>query len=411
MRDQIPETARTRATRAVVIGGGYAGVMAANRLTQREDVTVTLINPRTAFVERIRLHQLVGGSHRATRDLHEVLAQRVQLVTDTATGIDTTGRRVQLASGTSLGYDYLIYAVGSHSAAPDVPGAEHTYPLGTLEEAQRLHSALAELPDHAPVTVVGGGLTGIETAAELAETGRQVRLLTGGVLAASLHERGRHATARRLTALGVQLLDGASSRVRAVEPDAVLLADGRRLDSALTIWTAGFSVPALARDSGLSTDPLGRLRTDESWVSVDDERIVATGDAAAPSDLPARMSCQAAVQVGPQAAETVLALSAGKEPNRLSLAFVSQCVSLGRRDGLLQLTHLDDTARRTHLAGRPGAAIKELICSGIIWQLKLEARLPGRVTMRLTDPARRRQLATQDPTAAPARQVLAEESR
>src|SRR5699024_6029275 len=141
------------------------------------------------------------------------------------------------------------------------------------------------------VTVVGGGLTGIETAAELAETGHRVRLVTGGVLGATLHDRGRSSTARRLAALGVQLLDGPTSRVRAVQPDAVLLADGRRLDSALTVWTAGFSVPALARDSGLSTDALGRLRTDESWVSLDDERIVATGDAAAPSDLPARMSC------------------------------------------------------------------------------------------------------------------------
>ena len=45
-----------------------AGVMAANRLTQRDDVTVTLINPRTSFVERLRLHQLVGGSHEAVVD-------------------------------------------------------------------------------------------------------------------------------------------------------------------------------------------------------------------------------------------------------------------------------------------------------------------------------------------------------
>ncbi|MEV0811220.1 FAD-dependent oxidoreductase [Micromonospora sp. NPDC050200] len=55
-------------TDVVVIGGGYAGVRAANRLTQRDDVTVTLINPRPAFVPRLRLHQLVGGSHDAVVD-------------------------------------------------------------------------------------------------------------------------------------------------------------------------------------------------------------------------------------------------------------------------------------------------------------------------------------------------------
>jgi predicted flavoprotein YhiN len=51
----------TENTDVVVIGGGYAGVMVANCLTQRDDVTVTLISPRPTFVERIRLHQLVGG--------------------------------------------------------------------------------------------------------------------------------------------------------------------------------------------------------------------------------------------------------------------------------------------------------------------------------------------------------------
>src|SRR5262245_28939868 len=62
-------------TDVVVIGGGYAGVQAANRLMQRDDVTVTLINPRPTFVERIRLHQLVGGSYDAVVDYREVLAE------------------------------------------------------------------------------------------------------------------------------------------------------------------------------------------------------------------------------------------------------------------------------------------------------------------------------------------------
>lgn len=131
----------------VVIGGGYAGVMAANRLTQRGDVTVTLINPRSDFVERIRLHQLVGGSDDGVVDYREILADGVRLVVDSVTRIDAAGRRVTLATGGTVGYDYLIYAVGSGSASLCVPGAaEFAHRVATLEAARRLRSVLDTTP-------------------------------------------------------------------------------------------------------------------------------------------------------------------------------------------------------------------------------------------------------------------------
>ncbi|MEV4181888.1 hypothetical protein AB0J28_10665 [Streptosporangium canum] len=94
----------------------------------------------------------------------------------------------------------------------------------------------------------------------------------------------------------------------------VVFADGGVRASALTIWTAGFGVPELAAASGLRTDALGRLLTDETLNSVDDDRIVAAGDAAAPSGRPLRMSSQAAQPLGAQAANTVLSRIAGTEP-------------------------------------------------------------------------------------------------
>ncbi|HOB50015.1 MAG TPA: FAD-dependent oxidoreductase, partial [Mycobacterium sp.] len=105
-------------TRVVVIGGGYAGVIAANHLQMRPDIQTTLVNPRPEFVERIRLHQLVTGSDDATVAYTDVLGPQVRLVVDTATRIDTAARRVDLADGDALPYDYLIYAVGSGAATP-----------------------------------------------------------------------------------------------------------------------------------------------------------------------------------------------------------------------------------------------------------------------------------------------------
>ncbi|MCO5994868.1 NAD(P)/FAD-dependent oxidoreductase [Actinoallomurus rhizosphaericola] len=384
-------------TEVLVVGGGYAGVMAANRLTQRGDVTVTLVNPRPAFVERIRLHQLVGGSDDAVVDYRKVLADGVRLVVDTVTRIDAAGLCVTLAAGGTVGYDYLIYAVGSDSTDAGVPGvAEFAHPIATLEEAQRLRPVLDAAPASTAVTVVGAGPAGIETAAELAEKGRAVTLVCGGELGPYLHPRGRRAVAGRLARLGVTVLDGPGTNVTAVTRESVRLGDGRELPSGLTIWTAGFGVPDLAARSGLSTDALGRLLTDETLTSVDDVRIIAAGDSAAPSGLPFRMGCQSAVQLGPQAAETVLSRLAGERPTPVSVGFAGQCISLGRRFGVFQFSHRNDTATRFHLGGRVGAKVKEFVCRSTVWQLGYEARKPGVRTWWAKDAQRRRLLEARD---------------
>ncbi|MFF1879240.1 NAD(P)/FAD-dependent oxidoreductase [Leifsonia sp. NPDC058230] len=383
----------TENTEVVVIGGGYAGVMAANRLTQRDDVRVTLINPRPTFVERIRLHQLVGGSDDAVVDYRDVLAQSIRLVVDTVTRIDAPRRAVTLATGATVGYDYLIYAVGSRSADRVVPGAaEFAFPIADLEQAQQLRSALDATPSTAPVTVVGAGPSGIETAAELAESGRAVTLLCGGVLGPYLHPRGRSSVAAQLARLGVTVLDGPASTATRVTPYAVELSDGSTRASAVTIWTAGFTVPDLAVRSGLTTDARGRLLTDETLTSVDDERIVAAGDSAAPSDLPFRMSCQAAGPLGAHAADTVLNRIGGEEPTPIALGFAGQCISLGRRSGIFQFAHRDDTATRFALGGRAGAGLKQLVCWGTVKQLTDEARKPGSLTWAWSKDDKRRQL-------------------
>ncbi|SDF89380.1 NAD(P)/FAD-dependent oxidoreductase [Pseudonocardia oroxyli] len=336
----------------IVLGGGYAGTLAANRLAPHAAVTV--VNPRPEFVQRIRLHQLVAGTHDATVDLGRMLADGVRLVVDEAVRIDAAARRVELV-GQTLDYDHLVYAVGSGVTVP-----EHAYSVAELEDAQKLRVALGA----GPVTIVGGGLTGVETAAELAEQGHPVTLV--GALAPSLSENGRGRVAARLRGLGVTLLVG---HVDDVRPGEVVV-DGVPRPSAVTIWTAGFGVPQLAARSGLRTDEPGRLLTDETLTSLDDDRIVAAGDSAAPSGRPLRMSCQAALPLAQHAADTVLARIAGTEPGVIDPAFVGQCVSLGRHAGAIQVARRDDTPTDTVIGGRPAAWIKEAVCRSTVWAVR-----------------------------------------
>ncbi|MGW1887236.1 NAD(P)/FAD-dependent oxidoreductase [Streptomyces sp. NPDC001970] len=362
--------------KVVVIGGGYAGTLAANRLRMRSGVDITLVNPRPTFVDRIRLHQFVAGTGEAEVDYGTLLGEEVRLVVDSATRIDTAARTVELASGRALDYDYVVYAVGSTGATPSTPGAaDFAFSISEFELAQRLRTRLDEVPLDAQVTVVGGGLTGIEPAAELAEQGRTVTLICGTTLAPTFSAPGRRSIAKWLSRQGVAVLE--NDGVAEVRPDAVVLASGVVRSSALTIWAAGFGVPELARASGLSTDVLGRLLTDETLTSVDDDRVVAAGDAAAPSGQPLRMSSYAAGPLGAQAVNTVLSRIAGTEPEVLSMAFSGACVSLGRRSAVRQLAGKDDSPVNVYIGGRAGAAIKELTCKFGVGKIRREARKPG----------------------------------
>src|SRR5690625_4748085 len=148
-------------THVVVLGGGYSGTMAANRLRREKKLQITLVNAHPRFVDRIRLHQFAAAHTDVTASYDAVLGKGITLVTDNGEHIDTAARTIHLSSGRLVGYDYLIYAAGSAdlpgAAVPGaaVPGAaEFGYQIGDLDQAARLHRALGQLPARAPVTVI-----------------------------------------------------------------------------------------------------------------------------------------------------------------------------------------------------------------------------------------------------------------
>lgn len=144
-----------------------------------------------------------------------LLDDSVDLAVDSVTRIDTEAREVRLASGRALAYDYVVYAVGSTAAIPSSvrSAAEHAVSVAELESAQLLRGKLAELRRDAPVTVVGGGLTGIEIAAELAEqagdpaapSGRPLRMSCQ--VAAPLAVQAVDTVLSRLAGTGPKTLD------------------------------------------------------------------------------------------------------------------------------------------------------------------------------------------------------------
>lgn len=356
----------------VVIGAGYSGVMATNRLlAEHPDVAATVVNPRSVFVERTRLHQHAAATGSATHDLVELLHPRAELRVGTALRIDDG--TVLLADGSELTCDAVVYAVGSGPARVDVPGGERAHSVSDLESAAALHSAIDALPDGAAVTVVGGGFTGIETVTEFATAHRGHRFTLVGDPGPDLPYRTRRYLRRTLTGFGIEILAGVA--VTEITDDSVRWDDSTESPSDLTVWAGGFSVPDLARRSGLDVDDSGRLRVDATLRATNRNNVIGVGDAVTIADRPyIRMSCQAAIPLGVHGAGTVWDVLQGRDPASLSLGFVAQCISLGRGRAALQFTTAADAPRAMTLRGRPAAFVKEAILRGTIRSMQRQAR-------------------------------------
>lgn len=346
----------------VVVGAGYAGLAAAKLAAEWTDSRVTLVNARDRFVERVRLHQLASGQRLRDLPLTDLLkGTGVELVVDRVTGIDLDARKVVLTTG-ALAYDRLIYALGSRADLGAVPGAaEHAYAVSTREDAEELAAALA----HArAVAVLGGGLTGIEVAAELAESrpDLDVRLVTGGAFGQALSRKGGRHVARVFDRLGVEVRDHAD--VTEVRADGLVLATGELLAADVVVWTAGLTVPDLAARAGLAVDGRGRVVVDGSLTSVSHPEVLAVGDAAAikrHDGLELRMACATGLPTAQKAVRGLARRLGGREPGPLGFRYYNQCVSLGRRDGLIQFVDADDRPRERVLTGRWAARYKELV--------------------------------------------------
>lgn len=390
--------------RIVVLGAGYTGAIAAGRLARRlrrADVAVTLVNAEPDFVERVRMHQLATGQDLKPRPFSEMFAGTgVEPRLAKVTGVDVDRRTVAVAGANGaeeLVYDTLVYALGSGWDAQGVPGvAEHAYEISGRPGALRLRERLARLGAGQTVVVVGGGLTGLEAAAEIAEArpDLDVALATRGDLGDWLSPRGRGHLRKVFGKLGITVHERAA--VTGVGADRVDTADGRAVPAAVTVWTTGFAVHPIARATTLEVTGTGQIVVDGTMRSVSHPDVYAVGDAAmamGPGNKPLRMSCASGGPAAWQAADAIAArLTGGKLPN-VPIRYFNQCISLGREEGLIQYVTADDRAVRAVLTGRLAALYKELVCKGAAWSV-------ANPTLGL--PVRRRPIVRSRAVAGPA---------
>ncbi|WP_433590871.1 NAD(P)/FAD-dependent oxidoreductase [Nocardia sp. CA-145437] len=375
--------ATTTTHEIVILGAGYTGMMAAARLARRTrklEVRITLVNPSDRFTERLRMHQIAAGQELADHRIPDVLAgSGVAFHRAAAVALDPAARVVTLDDGEELRYDTLIYALGSSTDTATVPGADHhAWTLNDPRRARRFSQRLTEIAATAgTVTVVGGGLTGIEAATEIAEAhpGLTVTLVSAAEPGNMMGDKARAHLNRALDRLGIVRHTGV--QVAKVLPDAVRLTTGELLASHLTLWTAGVRVSPLAEQAGIAVDDRGLILTDTTLRSVSHPDILPIGDAAA-IRMPFGVlhgTCQSGIPTGAYTADAVARRLRGKTVKPFRFGYLHQPVSLGRHDAVIQFTNADDTPRRWYLKGRAAVAYKEMVSASPVPSYKLSKHM------------------------------------
>lgn len=359
--------------RIVVVGGGYTGMLCAIRLarrTRRLETAITVVNPSPRFRERLRMHQVAAGQELADHRIVDLLdGTGVAFVQGFATAIDAEAREVAVTgpdgTAAALGYDTLVYALGSATDTASVPGADvHAYTLDNPRTAREFSRRLTELAAvQGSVAVCGGGLTGIEAATEIAEShpGLRVTLVSRGEPGAMMGDRARAYLHHAMARLGITVQVGRG--VTKVLPDAVELDGGELLPTDLTLWTSGVRVPDLAARSGIDVDERGRVVVDSTLRSRSHPEVVAIGDAAAARQAWGEIhgTCQSGIPTAAYAADAIARALRGKTVKPFRFGYFHQPVSIGRRDAVIQFTYHDDTPRRFALTGKAAVRYKEMV--------------------------------------------------
>jgi NADH dehydrogenase FAD-containing subunit len=372
----------------VVLGAGYAGMTAAmslvGRTRRRGGVRIRLVNADERFVERVRLHQTASGQELTQLHLPDRVGPTgVEFVRGWVSRLDANAHTVRLADGQTLRYDRLVFALGAVIDTHGVPGVEeHAYTLDTMASSESFARRLAELRS-GTVVVVGAGITGVESAAEIAQQhpGLRVVLATRGEPAAMMGDRARAYLTKALSRLGVEVR--AQAEVVKVLPGGIELTDGH-VDADAVLWTAGVHAPRLAGEAGITVDAAGRIVTDRTLRSVSHPEVYAIGDAAAVPQNYGVMhgTCGAGVALGAHAAKNLARELRGKAPEALRFGYFQQNVSLGRGDGVVQFTRSDDSPSRWILTGRTAAAWKEGFSSSPWPTYKMLPTMPGLLVWR-----------------------------
>ena len=308
-----------QATSIVILGAGYAGIMAALRLShrgRRYGIRVTLVNASDRFVERPRLPEVAVGKSLPERSIpHMLRGREIDFVVGRAKSIKPEQKKVVIETNTGTiehRYDRLIVALGSRVRRDRVDGVDayaYTADPNGPRSAAALYQELAGMGrDQFRVAVIGGGATGIEMATEIKAAFQQaeVQLISGQKAGTFKGARVEQVFRQALAEQNIKLIE--ERPVVRVDAEAVYTAD-QTIPVDIVVWCGGFVASPLPKAAGIQVNHAHQIEVDPTLRAISHPDIYAVGDAAYPIErpgVPIRMALLPALITGAHAANNIL---------------------------------------------------------------------------------------------------------
>ena len=358
----------------VIIGAGFGGLAAARALQRMDvDVQVTVVDRNNFHVFQPLLYQVASAGLAADDVTFPVRAilrkgRATAFRLGHVTAIDLSARTVTIDGHDTLGYDHLVVAAGAESTSFGVPGVdEHAVALKSLDDALRLRTEVlsrferaAAASPGAPVdlrvVIVGGGPTGVEMAGSLRElydkvlrkdfpglsfSGSSITVVEAADrLLTPFHPSLSARTAEALRRWGVHVELGTG--VDHVEPGAVVLTDGRRLEAGVVLWAAGVAASPVGRMLGVPLGRGGRVPVEADLSLVGHPEVFVIGDlAASPTSdgRPLPQVVQPAMQGGRHVAAQIVARIQCRPGSAFAYRDKGSMATIGRNQAVADLGH------------------------------------------------------------------------
>lgn len=345
----------------VILGGGYGGLALIQELFSSylpHDLEVVLIDRMPYQGLKTEYYALAAGTV-ADTELRVKFPEydKLSIHYGEVTSVDLESKLVHLFNDDPIEYDQLAIALGCTDRYHGVPGAEQfTCSLQSFSGARETYLRLNNLKPYGRVHIVGGGLSGIELAADLRESRPDLNIAIldrGARVLSSFPNRLSAYIQRWFEENSVEIHSGVS--VSRVEKDVVFNID-QPIPTDMTVWTAGIQPVSVVQNIDLPKDRSGRIILNDLYQVPSHPDVYVIGDCAS---LPFVPSAQAAGAQAEQIGHVLKALWRDDTPKVHPLKLKGTLGSLGKRAGF-------GLMGSTSVMGR----VPRLLKSGVLWKSK-----------------------------------------